>query len=145
MGTFNFDEAGAAATAKSEVIGASGDASTADTVYGAKKYAEEKASAAESAAKGYADGLVATGSALEVRVKANEDAIGVLNGEGDGSVKKSVADAIAEIVNDNNNGSIDTLNEIASWIVNDTTGAAHMSNTLARLDGADTVDGSVKK
>lgn len=145
MGTFNFDEAGAAATAKSEVIGASGDASTADTVYGAKKHAEEKASAAESAAKSYADGLVATGSALEVRVKANEDAIGVLNGEGDGSVKKSVADAIAEIVNDNNNGSIDTLNEIASWIVNDTTGAAHMSNTLARLDGADTVDGSVKK
>jgi hypothetical protein len=145
MGNFNFDEAGAAATAKSEVIGASTDASTADTVHGAKKYAEEKAEAAKNAANSYADGLVATGSALEVRVKANEDAIVVLNGEGDGSVKKQVADAVATIVNDNNNGSIDTLNEIAAWIVNDTTGAAHMSNTITRLDGADTVEGSVKK
>jgi hypothetical protein len=145
MGNFNFDEAGAAATAKSEVIGASTDASTADTVYGAKKHAEEKAEAAKNAANSYADSLVAVGSALEVRVKANEDAIGVLNGEGDGSVKKQVADAVATIVNDNNNGSIDTLNEIAAWIVNDTTGAAHMSNTITRLDGADTVEGSVKK
>lgn len=37
-------------TKKSEVVGASGDASTANTVYGAKKYAEEKAAAAEQAA-----------------------------------------------------------------------------------------------
>jgi hypothetical protein len=59
MGTFNFDEAGAANTVKGEVIGSSADASTANTVYGAKKHAEEKASAAESAAKSYADGLVA--------------------------------------------------------------------------------------
>lgn len=64
-------------TAKSDVIGASGNASTADTIYGAKKYAEEKASAAQTAAinaaatdaatkagtaesnaKSYADGLI---------------------------------------------------------------------------------------
>lgn len=41
---------GYADTKKAEVIGASGNASTADTIYGAKKYAEEKASAAQSAA-----------------------------------------------------------------------------------------------
>lgn len=35
-----YDDYGAAATAKSEVIGASTDASTADTVYGAKAYAD---------------------------------------------------------------------------------------------------------
>lgn len=64
VGTFNFDEAGAAATAKSEVIGASGDASTADTIYGAKKYAEEKASAAKSGAE-------ATASA-DATAKANQ-------------------------------------------------------------------------
>ena len=64
MGTFNFDEAGAAATAKSEVIGASGDASTANTIYGAKKYAEEKANAAKSGAE-------ATASA-DATAKANQ-------------------------------------------------------------------------
>jgi hypothetical protein len=144
MGTFNFDEAGAAATAKSEVIGASGDASSADTVYGAKKYAEEKASAAESAAKSYAEGLVAEGSALEARVKANEDALVVLNGEGDGSVKKAVAEGIASVVA-NANEDFDTLKEVADWIANDTTGAAKMQSDIAKLTGADTVDGSVAK
>ena len=64
VGTFNFDAAGAAATAKSEVIGASGDTSTADTIYGAKKYAEEKANAAKSGAE-------ATASA-DATAKANQ-------------------------------------------------------------------------
>lgn len=168
-GTFNFDVAGAAATAKSEVIGTSADASTASTVYGAKKYAEEKAAAAQSAAEAYADGLasnydasgaaataeqnaknyaeslIAKDSDFEKRVAANETAIGVLNGEGAGSVKKHVADEIAKIVNDNANGSIDTLTEIADWIVNDTTGAASMANDIAKLKGGDTVEGSVAK
>jgi hypothetical protein len=144
MGTFNFDEAGAAATAKSEVIGASTDASTADTVYGAKKHAEEKASAAETAAKSYADGLVAAGSALELRVAANEDAIEVLNGEGEGSVKKSVADAVAGVVA-SAPADFDTLKEVADWIASDTTGAAKMQTDIATLMGADTVAGSVAK
>ena len=37
-----FDSAGAAATVKTEVIGTSGDASSASTIYGVKKYADEK-------------------------------------------------------------------------------------------------------
>ena len=64
VGTFKFDEAGAADAAKSAVIGASGDASTADTIYGAKKYAEEKANAAKSGAE-------ATASA-DATAKANQ-------------------------------------------------------------------------
>jgi len=40
------EAAGAAATAKSEVIGASGDAKTADTIYGAKTYADDAVSTA---------------------------------------------------------------------------------------------------
>ena len=163
MGTFNFDEAGAADVAKSEVIGAAADASTDNTIYGAKKYADEKAAAAQSAAettaaadatekankalndaKAYADGLVAEGSALEVRVKANETAIGVLNGEGEGSVKKSVADAIAGVVA-NAPEDFNTLKEVADWIGSDTTGAAQMQADIATLKGADTVEGSVAK
>lgn len=45
------DAAGAAATAKSQVIGANGDASNANTVFGAKKYADEVAEAATAALK----------------------------------------------------------------------------------------------
>lgn len=163
MGTFNFDEAGAADAAKSAVIGASSDASSADTIYGAKKYAEEKANDAKSGAeatasadatakankaledaKAYADGLIAADSDFEKRVAANEAAIGVLNGEGEGSVKKSVADAIAGVVA-NAPEDFDTLKEVADWIGSDTTGAAQMQADIATLKGADTVEGSVAK
>lgn len=49
------------------------------------------------------------------------------------TISTQVAYEIAKIVNENNNGSIDTLNEIAEWIVNDTTGAASMANDIAEL------------
>ena len=39
-------------------------------------------------------------SALKASVAANTAAIGTLNGTGDGSVKKAVADAVAKIVAD---------------------------------------------
>ena len=45
----------------------------------------------------------------------------------------SVAYQIAQIVNENNNGSIDTLNEIAAWIVNDETGVAKMNADISGL------------
>lgn len=83
-------------------------------------------------------------SALDGRVAANEGAIEKLNGEGDGSVKKQVADAIAGVVNSAPED-FDTLKEVADWIASDTTGAAKMQADIARLDGADTVEGSVKK
>ena len=63
----NYDASGAASTAKSEVIGTSGDAASANTIYGAKAYADSlasnydasgAASSAETAAKTYAKGLV---------------------------------------------------------------------------------------
>lgn len=52
-----------------------------------------------------------------------KDRIDTLTGTNEGSI----AYQIAEIVNENNNGSIDTLKEIASWITDDTTGAASMA------------------
>ena len=80
-------------------------------------------------------------SGLNGRVSTVEGAITTLNGTGTGSVKKIAADTaateIAKIVNDNNNGSIDTLNEIAAWIINDTTGAAKMQADITTLKGND--------
>lgn len=118
--------------AKKAVIGASGDASTADTVYGAKKYAEEKADAAKSEA--IADANTKYGG-LEARIKDNEDAIGVLNGSGDGSVQKQVADAIAGVVA-SAPADFDTLKEIADYIASDKTGAAELSNRIAANEKA---------
>ena len=83
-------------------------------------------------------------TALDGRVAANEGAIEKLNGEGEGSVKKAVADAVAGVVASAPED-FDTLKEVADWIASDTTGAAKMQADIARLDGADTVDGSVKK
>ncbi len=59
-------------TAKNAVVGKAEDLSSVDTVKGAKKYAEEKAGAALTSAKSYADGLVGTESAIAGRVAALE-------------------------------------------------------------------------
>ena len=76
-------------------------------------------------------------TALKARVKANEDAIGILNGDAKtpGSVDKKVSDAIAGVVA-NAPEAFDTMKEIADWIgtgeVEATTAAAILSdvNTL---------------
>lgn len=139
------DEAAAAAKSGAEAT-ASADATS-------------KADKALADAKSYTDGKVATinknAEDLAARVEALdkeggrvavvEGKLNVLEGEGEGSVKKHVADEIAKIVNENANGSIDTLNEIAAWIINDTTGAASMANDIATLNGDETKEGSVKK
>ena len=103
-------------------------------------------SAAVAAAKEYTDGLVeeinGVNEGLAGRVAANEGAIEKLNGEGDGSVKKQVAEAIAGVVASAPED-FDTLKEVADWIASDTTGAAKMQSDIAKLNGADTVEGSV--
>ena len=76
-----YDAAGTAAGVQTAVIGTSGDASTAITIYGTRKYAEEKATAAQtaatSAANSYTDGqitqaktdLIGTGDATSTTIK----------------------------------------------------------------------------
>ena len=98
----------------------------------------------------------ASKSAYEAYVEANDElvaanaaAIEKLNGDDktEGSVDYKVAQEIAKIVNENNNGSIDTLNEIASWIINDETGAAALSqkaNDNADAIAAITKDATIK-
>lgn len=54
-----YDAAGAAAGVQTALTGTASDASTVNTIYGAKKYADEKATAAQTAAEGHADELIA--------------------------------------------------------------------------------------
>jgi hypothetical protein len=70
-------------------------------------------------------------TALAARVSANEGDLTTL--KAGATTQGSVAYQIAQIVNENNNGSIDTLNEIAAWIVSDTTGAAKMAGDISSL------------
>ena len=73
---------------------------------------------------------------LKAEVDKNTAAITKLNGTGDGSVTKTVADEIAKVVS-NAPEEFDTLKEIADWIANDTTGAAKMANDIAAVVGTD--------
>lgn len=111
-----------------------------------------KVSAEEGAAnhtvKSYVEAKVTeinnSAAALEGRVSANEEAIEVINGEGEGSIKKAASDAIAAVVASAPQD-FDTLKEVADWIANDTTGAAKMQADIAILKSSDTVEGSVAK
>ena len=64
-----------------------------------------------------------------------EDALDVINGDGDGSIKKAVADGIAEVVA-NAPEDLDTLKEIADYIASDKTKAAEIETKLSDHDSA---------
>lgn len=88
-------------------------------------------------------------TAIQAKVTANETAIGVLNGTGEGSVKKTAADEVAKIVG-NAKESLDTLEEVSNWISNHADSAATMNskinaneNAINTLNGEG--EGSVKK
>lgn len=66
---------------------------------------------------------------IKKSIKANTDAIGVLNGTGDGSVDKKVADAVASIVA-NAPAAYDTLKEISDWISTHTEDASAMNSSI---------------
>ena len=114
----DFDAAGAANTAKTEVMSYVGtipaDAKAKDVV----SYIKEAVKTGT-----YDD------SALKASVAANTAAIGTLNGTGDGSVKKAVADAVAKIVADAPEA-YDTLKEISDWISTHTSDAATMNSQI---------------
>lgn len=83
---------------------------------------------------------------LRKRIKTNEDAIGVLNGTGEGSVTKAVNDAINDFATKaTENGTIDTFKELVDWvadhpdIVNGLTG--DINKLKAILKGFGTTEG----
>lgn len=68
-------------------------------------------------------------TAVKASIKANTDAIAVLNGDGVGSVSKQVADAVAAIVADAPEA-YDTLKEISDWISNHADDASAMNSQI---------------
>lgn len=68
-------------------------------------------------------------TALKGRVSANEAALQKLNGTGEGSVSKSVADAVAAIVNGAPEA-YDTLKEISDWISGHASDASGMNSSI---------------
>ena len=71
----------------------------------------------------------------DTAIKANADAIEVLNGTGEGSVSKQVSDAIAGVVAEAPEA-FDTLKEIADYIAGDKTNAAELLNKVNANTGA---------
>lgn len=66
---------------------------------------------------------------VKADIKANADAISALNGTGEGSVSKQVADAVAQIVADAPEA-YDTLKEISDWISSHADDAAAMNSQI---------------
>lgn len=68
---------------------------------------------------------------VSTRVKANEDAIDALTGDGAGSVQSLINAAVDALV-DGAPGTMDTFKEISDWINNDQTAAAAMASKIAQ-------------
>ena len=78
--------------------------------------------------------------AVEAKAQANEDAIAVLNGDGEGSVSKQVADAVAGIVNGAPEA-YNTLKEISDWIEAHPAGVAELNTAIkANADAIDALE-----
>lgn len=69
---------------------------------------------------------------LEGKIKANTDAIGVLNGEGEGSVKKAIDDAINKFATDvTNDEVVNSYKELIDWAAEHGGEAAEMAAAIA--------------
>lgn len=103
------------------------DAKDAATLTSAKSYTDTEIGKVTTDASALADRV----TAVEGKASANETAIGVLNGDETtaGSVKKTVADAVAKIVADAPE-SFDTLKEISDWISSHADDAAAMNSAI---------------
>lgn len=115
------DAIAALATAFDGLVSDTNDA-LATTLASAKTYASEQDAITLQSAKDYADGL---NTALDARLD-------VIEGDGEGSIKKAAADAVASVVA-GADSDFDTLKEVADWIKSDTTGAAALQTDVAGL------------
>lgn len=118
----------------------------------AQGYADAKDEAIAAAKKAGDDAQDAV-DALEPRVKANEDAIGVLNGTGEGSVEKTVTDAINEFAAKvSDDGTVNTYKELIDYAAEHGAEFTELvgkvtenTNAIATLNGDASTVGSVDK
>ena len=68
-------------------------------------------------------------TAIKALIKENTDAINTINGTGDGSISKAVADGIAAVIAGADT-SFDTLKEISDWITEHADSAAAMNSQI---------------
>ena len=97
------------------------------TLYATTEYVDDEIEKAKQGFEKYDD------TEIKNRIAANEETIKSLSGDGAGSVKETVANAIAEVINGAPED-FDTLKEVADWIKNDTTGAAKIQNDINELN-----------
>lgn len=71
--------------------------------------------------------------ANKTEIENLQNKIDILNGTGEGSVKDTIADAVATIVA-NAPEDFDTLKEVATWIENDTLGTADLLNRMTAVE-----------
>lgn len=88
-------------------------------------------------------------AAMQTKINANENAITTLNGEGEGSVKKTAADAVAEYVSGAGT-SLEVLEQMSAWLKEHPADAAAMKvqinankEAIGTLNSGETVEGSV--
>ena len=70
---------------------------------------------------------------LRKRIKGNETAITILNGNGEGSVSKAVSDAVSTLI-DGAPDTFDTFKEIAAWITEHGEDATAMTTAISALE-----------
>ena len=121
--------------------GAEGDKTAIEELQESIEAVEDKADAAQAgvnAINAKLDGVEGQ-DGLVARIAANENAIGVLNGDenADGSVKQQIAEAINEVDQ--------AAEELAGRVTTAESEIDQLQLDVAKLDGADTVEGSVKK
>lgn len=131
------------------VVGTADDEAGEATIHGALNAAEaaqEAADAAADAADAAQDTADANASEIqklgtrltgaEADIDNLQAAVETLNADDKtaGSVDYKVAQEVAKILNDNDASDIDTLEEIASWIKNDTAGVATLVNRLDAVE-----------
>lgn len=117
--------------AKNTLVGTAEDKSTVDTIKGAKKYADEKATSALTDAKAYADGLVTGDAGVSARVTALEGKVDV------DKVSTAISTAKTEAINDASSKDA----AIKSAILGQTDGVDYSGTVKGAYEAAATADG----
>ena len=133
---------GAIGTAKSEVIGSAGDAATASTIYGAKKYADEKVAALDATITG-------TGTLVDITVTQVDGAItAVTVDDADVASAATLAEVKGKVdaffkdadISETANQYKDTLKELQTYMTEDAAAATSLTGEVAKLKAV-TVNG----